>query len=94
MPSITGFFITAALVTKATEIENKISDITNLAIKATRNTKATENENKILDTTSFTTNSKFNGFKNLKMKEAVKTLASKSQVDSAIDIADKNRINL
>ena len=94
MPSITGFFITAALVTKATEIENKISDITNLATKATRNTKATENEKKILDTTSFITNSKFSGFKNLKMKEAVKTLASKSQVDSAIDIADKNRINL
>lgn len=41
MPSITGFFITAALVTKATQIENKISDITNLATKATRNTKAT-----------------------------------------------------
>ena len=51
-------------------------------------------EKKIPDTTSFTTTPEFNRLTKLSfdvsMKEAVKSLASKSQVDTALDTANKN----
>ena len=40
IPSVTGLVNTAVIDTKATEIENKISDITNQAAKASLNAKS------------------------------------------------------
>ena len=58
------------------------------------NTKAKKTENKIPDATGFVTTAKFNRLTKIsfdaKMKETVKILASKSEVDNALDIADKN----
>ena len=55
------------------------------------NTKDTEIENKISDTTGFLTTSEFNRLIKInfdtRMKEAAKNLASKSEVDAALDIA-------
>ena len=70
----------------------KIPDITNLAIKVALNTKATIIENKIPNTTGFITTPKFNRLIKVsfdaRMKEAVKILARKSQVDNSFDISD------
>ena len=80
---------TAAQNTKVTEIENKIC--TNLTTKAPLNTKATEIENKIPDATGFTTAPEFNRSTKInfdaRIKE-VKSLASKTQVDAALNIAN------
>ena len=77
------------------EVESKICDITNLATKAALKTKATEIENKICDTTGFITTPEFNRLTklnfNARMEEEVESLASKGQVDTALDIADTNR---
>ena len=66
-----------------------------MATKATLNTKATKTENKIPDTKRFITTPKFNRSTktnfDAKMKKAVKSLASKSQVDNALGISDKSR---
>ena len=50
----------AALNTKATGIENKIPDITNLAAKAALDTKTTKIESKLLETLGFSTTAVFN----------------------------------
>ena len=82
--------ITAAANAKVTEII-----ITSLSTNATFNTKTREIENKIPDTTGFIGITECNkltkiGF-DARIKEATKSLKSKSQVDTALDIADKNR---
>ena len=46
--------------TKATENENKKSDITNLSIRVALNTKSAEVESKITDAANFLTKSKAN----------------------------------
>ena len=51
---------TAALNAKATEIENKIPEITNLATENNLNKKATEVESKIPDITNLATNAALN----------------------------------
>ena len=88
----------AALNTKATEIECKIPEITNLATKDALNTKVTEIESKIPDTRGFVTNPAFTRLTKIifdtSLTEAAKNLASKSQVDNAIDIANKSREKL
>ena len=77
------------------EVESKIPDITNLVTKVTLNTKATEIENKILDTIGFIGGSEVNRLTKIifdaRMKEATKSLASKSQVDTVLNRSDKNR---
>ena len=74
---------------------SKILDITSLFNKATLNTKLREVENKIIDITSFICITEFNrltkkGF-DARIKAATKSLARESEVDTALDIADKNR---
>ena len=61
MPSVTGLVTAVALITKATEIENKIPDFTNWATKAALITRATEIEKITPDTTSFVATPEFNG---------------------------------
>ena len=77
------------------EVESKIPDITTLATKAALNRKATEIENKIPGTTAFFTTPEFNTLAKIssdaRMEKAMKSLASKSQVGNALDIADKSR---
>ena len=81
--------------TKAPEIESKTPANTNLATKVALNAKVTEIENKIPDTTGFITTSEFNRPAKIsfdaRIIEEAKSLASKSQVDGALDIGDKNR---
>lgn len=67
---------------KATQTKSKISDITNSASTATFNTKVTETESNRLEKTSF----------DARMKEETKSYVSKSQMDAALHIADKNII--
>ena len=66
--------------TKATEIENKVPDITDLATKAVLNTRTTEIENNIPDTSSVITTPEFNRLTkksfDVRIKEAAKNLAS------------------
>ena len=74
---------------------SKVFDITSLFTKATLNTKITEIENKIIDVTSFICITEFNrltkkGF-DARIKAATKSLVCESEVDTALDIADKNR---
>ena len=87
--------IKAALNTEVAEVESRMPDITTLATKAALNRKATYIENKIPDTTDFITTPEFNTLAKIssdaRMQKAAKSLASKSQVDSALDIADKSR---
>ena len=91
---ITNLTTKVALNAKGKEVESKIPDITNLAIKVALNTKATVIENKIPDTTGFITTPEFNRLTKIsfdaRMKEAAKTLASKSQIDNSFDISDEN----
>ena len=75
-----------------------MSDITNLGTKAALNTKVTENKKEIPGKSAFSATSKFSRLGkisfNVRMKEATKILAIKSQVDNALDIAgkaDKNK---
>ena len=49
----------AALKRKTSEVESKITDLSNLTIKVALNTKATETEKKELGTTSFIITSDF-----------------------------------
>ena len=83
--------------TKITVIKNKILSVTGLA-KTASNTKATQIDNKRPDITGFTTTPGFNRLKKIifdaKMKEAVKYLPSKSQVDNDVDVGDENRKHL
>ena len=69
--------------------------ITNLVTEAALSTKVTEIENKIPDTADLISTPEFNRLTKMsfdvKMRGAVKNLANKSQIDNAIDIADKNR---
>ena len=80
---------------KAVEVECKTNGITNLATTAVLNTKATEIENKELDIAGFITTSVFNRLSKIsfdsRIKEAAKSVARKSQLDNALDIADKSR---
>ena len=76
---------------QTTEIQNKIPEITSIATKAALNTKATDIANKIPDSTShFVNNQEFNRLTKIsfdaRMKEAAKGLASKTEVDNALDI--------
>ena len=95
IPGITNLAPKAALNEKAAEVETKIPEITNLATKAVLNTKAKEIENKILDDTGLFTTQEFSRLRKIsfegKMKEAAKSLASRSRVDTAFDIADKKK---
>ena len=81
--------IKGGLNTKVVEGESKISDITNLAPKAT------EIENKTLNTINFTTFLEFNRLVKVsfdaKIKEVAKSLASKTQLNTALGVADTNR---
>ena len=83
--------------TKTTEVESKIPDITNLAIKTGSSRKVTEIENKIPDTIGSIIIPEFDRLMKIhfdaRMKQPTKRLASKSQVDTALDTADKNRKN-
>ena len=92
-PDTTDLATNLALNTKATEVESKIPDITNVTTQAALSAKATETENKIPDSTCFITTPKFNKLtKNsvdARIKEKSKSFASKSQVDNALDVAEK-----
>ena len=70
-------------------VEGEKSDITNLAPQAT------EIENKTLNTINFTTFLEFNRLVKVsfdaKIKEVAKSLASKTQLNTALGVADKNR---
>ena len=59
------------------------------------NTKATEIETKIPDTAGFITTPEFKRLAKISfnaiMKEEVKSIANKTQVDTALDIADNNK---
>ena len=81
-------------VQRVQEIDSKILDITNLVAKACLNKKATEIIYKISDT-SFITTPEFDRLtKNkfwCKSERSSKSLASKSQVDNTVVIAEKNR---
>ena len=63
---------------------------TNVALNA----KATKIENKIIDTTGLISTPQFNRLSkilfNTRIKEEIKILPSKSQLDAVLDIADKN----
>ena len=63
---------------------------TNVALNA----KATKIENKIIDTTELICTPEFNRLSkilfNTRIKEEIKILPSKSQLDAVLDIADKN----
>ena len=67
-----------------------------IGYNATLHTKATEIENKISGITRFITTPECNGFAKInfdaRTKEAVKSLVSKSQVDTAFDTVDKNKM--
>ena len=77
---------------KAVEVECKTNGITNLATTAVLNTKATEIENKELDIAGFITTSRLSKISfDSRIKEAAKSVARKSQLDNALDIADKSR---
>lgn len=68
--------------TKATEVESKIVEITNLTAKTAFNRKATKTENKTFDNTGFIKTPKSNRLSKIgfqaRIKEAMKRLASKS----------------
>ena len=70
-------------------VEGEISDIINLAPQAT------EIENKTLNTINFTTFLEFNRLVKVsfdaKIKEVAKSLASKTRLNTALGVADKNR---
>ena len=92
---ITNLATKAALNKKAVEVESKMKDITNLTTKTALNSKVTETENKIPDTTDFNACPEFNRLTKISFDvgiiKASKSLASKSQVDNALDIVDKNK---
>ena len=67
----------------------KIPSVTGLVTTTAINTKATEIENKTPDTTGLLLLTKINFDR--RMNEATEYLASKSQVNPALDVADKNR---
>ena len=83
--------------TKITEIPNDIPSIKGLVIEL--NTNYTEIEYKLRNTTGFFITREFNRLAKLifdaRMKEVMKSLASKSQVDAALDTAHnrKNKKN-
>ena len=83
--------------TKAAEVENKEHDITNLTTKPALNTKDTEVENKITHFASSITTPGFHRLTKIsfdaRIKEAAKSLTSKSQMDNTFDIEDKKKIN-
>ena len=66
-----------------------------LTARTALSTTATEIENKIPDATGFITTPEFNRITKIifdaRMKQEAKSLTRKSQVDTARDIADKNR---
>ena len=70
-------------------------DISNLVTKTVLIIKAREIVSEIPDTTGFITTPEFNGLTktsfDVRIKEAAKGLARKSQVDNALDKADKSR---
>ena len=71
------------------------TNITNLSTKSALNTKATKIETKIPDTAGFITTSEFKRLAKMSfnaiMKEEVKSIANKTQVDTALDIVDNNK---
>ena len=73
----------------------KILDITSLSTKATLNPKIREIENKISNAASFIYITGFNRLTKIdfdaRIKAATKNLVSESQLDTALDIADKSR---
>ena len=80
-------------IEKRFEIE--IPNVSGFVTTTTLNTKDTQIENKIPDTTGSFTSPEFNRLTKIsfdvRIKETTKSLVSKSQVDNALDIADKNR---
>ena len=89
---ITNLATKAALKTKTAKIKSKLTDITKLTTKTALNTKAREIENIISATSGFITIPEFNRLTktrfNARLKEAMKSHASKSQVDNALGLAD------
>ena len=96
IPDLTNVSTKPALNKKATEVESKIPDITILATKAAVNTKATDIEKEIPDTTGSITTPKFNKLTkrsfDTRRKDAAESLVS--QMDTALNIVDKNRENV
>ena len=81
--------------TKVTENRNKILSATGLLTTAVLNRKGKVFENKMSDSTGFITTSEFHmlikpSF-NARIIEATKGLATESQGDTTLDIADKKR---
>ena len=93
IPSITSLVTSILLNTKVIEIEKKASDIFNLATKAL-NAKTAEIRNKIPDTSHFINTRKFNWLTKTsfetRMKEAEKSLVSKTEVNNAVNLGEKN----
>ena len=71
------------------------TNITNLVTKAALNTKATEIEHEILDISHFINTQELNGLTKItfdpRMKGEEKSLASKTDVDNALNFIDKDR---
>lgn len=86
---VTNLATKADLNTKTPDNESKIPDITYLAAKTNLSVKATEIENEIPYTASFIATPKFNKLTKIsvtaKMKDATKSLVSKSKVYNAFD---------
>ena len=81
--------------TKVTELESKIPSIIGLMTTAALNAKVIETENETPDTSHFINTQEFYRLTklslNARMKEAEKSLASKTEVTNALDLRDKNR---
>ena len=93
IPDITNLATKVTLDTKTAEVDSNIHDFTNLATKPALNTKAIKIENELSYTIGFVVTFELNRLTKInsdaKMKEAVKNLAIKSQVQNALDISDK-----
>ena len=95
IPDITNLATKAALDIKSAEVESKIPEITDLVTKHPLNTKASDIKNKAIDTIDFITTPEFNRLKKkevlmLKWKTQKKSLATKSQADNVLDVANTN----
>ena len=93
--SVTSLVTTSVLNTKTAKIGSKIPNFTILATNVALNIKATEIGKEVTDSNHFVNAQKFNRLTKIsfdeKVKEASKSVASKSKVDNALDLGDKNR---
>ena len=109
IPGTIGLVTKAQFHSDKQGLEKKIQDVDNTSglIKKTAcrtksrdskaSAKATEMEGKVPNTAVFITTLEFNRLEKLvfdaRIKEVTKSLASKSQLDAALDTSDKNRKN-